>query len=148
MVLDNDMYSSLLRQNCKYARSKDKIKALVGYNNRNIRTKLIKDIKSVEYVDIIGTAQGGEELCKKITTLKPEIVLIQYNMGDMNGIDVIRCIKKESQSVPIFNMIIDDGIAEREIDTMYEIIGNKLNAIVTKENVLRVLKEYKEFIDS
>ena len=143
------MSNNLLMQNHEFRNDEKRIRLLIGHNNMETIIKLIEDIEKIEYVDIIGIAKDGEEVCRKISKLKPEMVFTQYNIGDMNGIDIVKLVKAESQnSVPIFNMIVENEITEKEIDIMYETIGNKLNAMVTKEEILNVLKEYKEYIDS
>ena len=45
-------------------------------------------------IKVIGTAQNGEDLLIKLTTSKPNILLLDLNMPVMNGLDVIPILKE------------------------------------------------------
>ncbi len=116
-----------------------------------IINSIVDKIKNIEYVDVIGTAMDGKEAYNKIIDLKPEMVFAKYNMENMNGLEVIESSKEKLESdVPIFNMIIDNNIKEKEIDKAYEIIGNKLNSLIEStdeipDSIANIINEYVEY---
>jgi DNA-binding NarL/FixJ family response regulator len=50
---------------------------------------------------VIGTAQNGEDLLIKLTTARPNILLLDLNMPVMNGLDVIPVLKEEHPDLKI-----------------------------------------------
>ena len=94
---------------------------------------------------------NGKEAYNKIIDLKPQMVFTKYNMENMNGLEVIKSLKEKLESdVPIFNMIIDNNVKEKEIDKAYEIIGNKLNSLIEStdeipDSIANIINEYVEY---
>ena len=129
-----------------------KIRTLIAHNDVNITNDIVKAIENLEYVDIVGTAKDGKETYNKIIDLKPEMVFAKYNMENMNGIEIAKSSKEKLENnVPIFNMIIDNNVKEEEIDKVYDMIGNKLNSLITEpisNNIVNIINDYKEYKNS
>ena len=129
-----------------------KIRTLIAHNDVNITNDIVKAIENLEYVDIVGTANDGKETYNKIIDLKPEMVFAKYNMENMNGFEIAKKKKKKLENnVPIFNMIIDNNVKEEEIDKVYDMIGNKLNSLITEpisNNIVNIINDYKEYKNS
>jgi DNA-binding NtrC family response regulator len=78
------------------------------------------DLLSQELTDlghVIGTASGGTEALAKVGTFDPELILLDYQMPGMNGVEVLREIRKTSQELPVV-MITAYGTIERAVETM------------------------------
>ncbi len=129
-----------------------KIRTLIAHNDVNITNDIVKAIENLEYVDIVGTAKDGKETYNKIIDLKPEMVFAKYNMENMNGFEIAKSSKEKLENnVPIFNMIIDNNVKEEEIDKVYDMIGNKLNSLITEpisNNIVNIINDYKEYKNS
>lgn len=129
-----------------------KIRTLIAHNDVNITNDIVKAIENLEYVDIVGTAKDGKETYNKIIDLKPEMVFAKYNMENMNGFEIAKSSKEKLENnVPIFNMIIDNNVKEEEIDKVYDMIGNKLNSLITEpisNNIVNIIDDYKEYKNS
>ena len=129
-----------------------KIRTLIAHNDVNITNDIVKAIENLEYVDIVGTANDGKETYNKIIDLKPEMVFAKYNMENMNGFEIAKSSKEKLENnVPIFNMIIDNNVKEEEIDKVYDMIGNKLNSLITEpisNNIVNIINDYKEYKNS
>ena len=129
-----------------------KIRTLIAHNDVNITNDIVKAIENLEYVDIVGTANDGKETYNKIIDLKPEMVFAKYNMENMNGFEIAKSSKEKLENnVPIFNMIIDNNVKEEEIDKVYDMIGNKLNSLITEpisDNIVNIITDYKEYKNS
>lgn len=129
----------------------NKIRTLIAHNDMNITNNILKSVENLEYVDIVGTAKDGQETFNKIIELKPEMVFTKYNMENMNGFEIVKSSKEKLENnIPIFNMIIDNNIREDEIDKMYEVIGNKLNSLITEpinDEIVNTINDYKELKD-
>lgn len=129
-----------------------KIRTLIAHNDVNITNDIVKAIENLEYVDIVGIANDGKETYNKIIDLKPEMVFAKYNMENMNGFEIAKSSKEKLENnVPIFNMIIDNNVKEEEIDKVYDMIGNKLNSLITEpisNNIVNIINDYKEYKNS
>ena len=129
-----------------------KIRTLIAHNDVNITNDIVKAIENLEYVDIVGTAKDGKETYNKIIDLKPEMVFAKFNMENMNGFEIAKSSKEKLENnVPIFNMIIDNNVKEEEIDKVYDMIGNKLNSLITEpisNNIVNIINDYKEYKNS
>ena len=129
-----------------------KIRTLIAHNDVNITNDIVKAIENLEYVDIVGTTNDGKETYNKIIDLKPEMVFAKFNMENMNGFEIAKSSKEKLENnVPIFNMIIDNNVKEEEIDKVYDMIGNKLNSLITEpisNNIVNIINDYKEYKNS
>ncbi len=129
-----------------------KIRTLIAHNDVNITNDIVKAIENLKYVDVVGTAKDGKETYNKIIDLKPEMVFAKYNMENMNGFEIAKSSKEKLENnVPIFNMIIDNNVKEEEIDKIYDMIGNKLNSLITEpisNNIVNIINDYKEYKNS
>jgi DNA-binding NtrC family response regulator len=61
--------------------------------------------------------QSGAEALAKIETFDPELVLLDYQMPGMNGIEVLKEIRKGNKDLPVI-MITAYGTIERAVETM------------------------------
>ena len=130
--------------------SNGKIRTLVAYNDEKVRENIIRMIKGLEYVDLVGVAIDGNEAYNKILDLKPEMVFARYNMPDINGLEIaIKTNENKSIETPVFNIFNDkNDIPEQELQKTIKVIGNKLNALIQEpyENrVEDIIKDYKEY---
>ena len=69
----------------------------------------------------------------------------------MNGLDLVKSSKEKLENnIPIFNMIIDNKVQENEIDEMYDIIGRKLNSVISSSDnisnsVVDIINQYNDY---
>ena len=133
--------------------SNGKIRTLIAHNDINITNKIVDAIKKLDFVDIVGTAKDGTETYHKIVDLKPEMIFTKYAMDNMNGLDLVKSSKEKLENnIPIFNMIIDNKVQENEIDEMYDIIGRKLNSVISSSDnisnsVVDIINQYNDYIN-
>ncbi len=57
--------------------------------------------QSVYSMNVLGTAQNGEDLLIKLQLLRPDILLLDLNMPVMNGLDVIPVLKENFPDLKI-----------------------------------------------
>ena len=128
--------------------SNGKIRTLIAHNDINITNKIVDAIKKLDFVDI---AKDGTETYHKIVDLKPEMIFTKYAMDNMNGLDLVKSSKEKLENnIPIFNMIIDNKVQENEIDEMYDIIGRKLNSVISSSDnisnsVVDIINQYNDY---
>ena len=68
-------------------------------DNHDIRLALEQIIGMAEGYSVAGSYISGEDALLKIPSIKPEIVLIDINLGGINGIEVVKILKKTMTDV-------------------------------------------------
>ena len=122
-----------------------KIKTLIAFNDTDTTNKIKKCFEQINYVDIVGVSDKGEDIYNKIVNLKPEMVFTQFRM---NGFNVKSTKEKLNDDMPIFNLLMSSNIEESEVNEMYGILGDKLNSLISEpysENIIDILEQYKEY---
>lgn len=130
----------------------NKIKTLIAHNDINITNNIINAIKNLDYVEIVGATISGEETYNKIVELKPEMVFAKFDMEDMNGFEIVKKSKEKLDSnIPVFNIFAEE-MPRNEIERIYNIAGQKFNAIISEEQyqseVPFILEQYKDYKES
>jgi len=77
------------------------IKVLIADDHQLFREGLVNLISSAPDIDVIGEAKDGKEATEKTKELKPDVVLIDIGMPEMNGIEATRILKKQQPEVKV-----------------------------------------------
>ncbi len=64
-------------------------------------------------------ANGGSEALKKIESFQPDLVLLDHMMPDLNGLEVLKELRKRGNEVPVI-MVTAHGTIERAVEAMKE----------------------------
>jgi DNA-binding NarL/FixJ family response regulator len=78
-----------------------KIKLLIVDDHRIMREGLISLLRNEPEMEIIGEAENGREAVLFARKLRPDVVIMDISMPDMNGMDAARRITSTSESVRI-----------------------------------------------
>ena len=70
------------------------IKVLVVDDSALFRTLLRNALQDIPDCEVVGTASDGAAALEKIVALRPDLVTLDVEMGDMNGISVLRELKR------------------------------------------------------
>ena len=65
---------------------------LIVDDERNARARLARLLQSAPAVQVVGEAASGAEAIAKIRNLAPQLVLLDVDMPDLNGIEVVRAL--------------------------------------------------------
>ncbi len=135
-------------KNNKMEKTMKKIKTFVEYKDEQIRNKIINTIKTLDFADVVGSAEDGEQTYKKIIELQPDMVFAEYKMTDMDGLELIKKSKdKLDKKTPMFN-IITNNIPFEELEKNSSDIGDNINALLEyndHERIIDILKSYREY---
>ncbi|MBW1899082.1 MAG: response regulator, partial [Deltaproteobacteria bacterium] len=72
-----------------------KLKVMV-VDDTIVYRKIVTDILSeLPDVEVVGTANNGKIALNKIASLKPDLITLDIEMPEMNGLDVLALIQKE-----------------------------------------------------
>lgn len=88
----------------------DKIRALVIDDSAIMRSLVSKFLNQNDKIEVVGTAINGRFGFSKLNRLKPDIIVLDLEMPDMNGIDFLKKAEDIGLKTPI---IILSALAKR-----------------------------------
>jgi|SRR5690554_4815162 len=88
----------------------DTIKLMIADDHQLFAEALMMVFKEMEEIEIVGVANNGKELLQLITQNIPDIVILDINMPEMDGIDCCKEIKKRNEKIKI--MILSSFYSE------------------------------------
>ncbi|MCM5661488.1 response regulator [Galbibacter mesophilus] len=77
------------------------IKVLIADNHPIVRIGLSTIFEKDEEIEIIGTVSTTTELFNILAVKKPDIVLMEMDIPEVNGITALRRLKKDHQSISV-----------------------------------------------
>ena len=75
------------------------IRVLIADDHRLFREGIEKLITASPDIDVVGHAENGKEAIEQVKKLSPDVIVLDLNMPDMNGVEVIKALHKESIDV-------------------------------------------------
>ena len=76
--------------------SSTKIKVVVAEDNTIVRKGIRRMLHNSQDIDVIAEASNGIEALQLVGDFKPDILLLDVEMPELNGIEVARTLKKSS----------------------------------------------------
>jgi DNA-binding NarL/FixJ family response regulator len=101
---------------------------LIVDDNRHVRNALRVCLQMNQGHEVCGEAENGQDGMELARQLKPDIVLLDYAMPNMNGLEAARLI---SASMPQCGMILFTMFASDELCTLAQAAG--VRAVVSKD---------------
>jgi DNA-binding response OmpR family regulator len=89
-----------------------------------------------EYFSEVYLASNGEEALDLYHTHKPDILLLDISMPVLNGLDLVKIIRKKNPDIPIVMLTAHD-----DRDKLLQAVGLKLDGYLLKPIELSHLKE-------
>jgi len=76
------------------------IRILVGNRQPVVLLGVQAIARSTPHVRVVGTFTSGRDLIDRAKTKRPDVLVISTELSDMNGIDLVRRLKKEGVGAP------------------------------------------------
>ncbi|MFC6345174.1 response regulator, partial [Nocardioides hankookensis] len=96
-----------------------RIRVLVVDDSVVIR-KLVSDLLAEDPdIEVVGTAVNGRAGLQKIALLKPDLVTMDVEMPELNGIETVRSLRQSGSRIPVimFSTLTERG-AEATLDAL------------------------------
>ncbi len=87
----------------RQTQNNNKIRVLLVDDHPMVQGGLISCLAFYEDIDVIGTTNDGKEAIEKAKEVKPDVIIMDISMPNMNGIDATEIIKEQ---VPEANVLI------------------------------------------
>ena len=75
------------------------IRVSIVEDNKFIKLALEQIIVNTEGYEMVGSFESGEDAVEFMPSLKPDVVLMDINMGVMNGIEAVRILKEKCPEI-------------------------------------------------
>ena len=84
------------------------ISIMVYEDNDNLRESLCSLLTLSEDYEILGESANCIDVVKQVQTLKPQVILMDIDMPEMNGIEAVRKIRQFDKKVQIIMLTVFD----------------------------------------
>lgn len=105
-----------------------KIRILIADDHRVVREGLAAILKSRNDMDVVGEAINGFEVIEKTKALKPDVILMDISMPQMNGVEATRAVRKISPEIGIVVLTMHDDDA-----TIFELVRTGVHGYLLKD---------------
>src|SRR4249920_2944596 len=86
----------------------EKLRVLIADDERPARSFLSSMLRTFKDVEIIGEASNGMEAVQRIETLRPDLALLDLQMPEVDGLGVVRLLRKERTPLIAFVTAYDE----------------------------------------
>lgn len=97
-------------------------------------------LETYEHIEVVGAESSAKEGLVKSKKTSPDVVLMDINMPDMNGIDAIELFKEQLPSAKLLMLSMHDSREYISTSTMYGASGYVLKDVSTSEIVAAIEK--------
>src|SRR4051794_21435830 len=87
------------------------IRVLIAEDHAVVRSGLLQLLTNADEITVVGAASGGEEAVTLAATESPDVVLMDLEMPDIDGIEATRRIRAENPEV---NVVLLTAFSDRE----------------------------------
>jgi DNA-binding NarL/FixJ family response regulator len=110
---------------------------LIADDHQNVR-KLIRAFLETETgFEVCGEAVDGLDALQKVASLKPDLIVLDFQMPRMNGLDTARILRQTLPAVPIILFTL-----HKESIPVAEVSSLGINAVLSKTDGLDLLASH------
>jgi two-component system response regulator DegU len=110
------------------------VTVLVADGHGEIREAVCEYLNRMQGIHVVAEALNGFEVIAKVEQLKPDIVLLDVGLPELNGIETARIVKRRFASTKVFLATLFD-------EALYEMEARRVAAegIISKSQLKRSL---------
>ncbi|MEW6735110.1 MAG: response regulator transcription factor [Acidobacteriota bacterium] len=114
------------------------IKVLIVDDHTLFRKGIRKLLESIEGTTIVGEAADGRDAIKKVSVLKPDVVLMDISMREMNGLEATREIRNTYPDTSVILLTMHDNEEHLKQSLEYGAAGYLLKDASAQELYLAI----------
>ena len=111
-----------------------KVRVLIVDDAVVVRRMLADILDSDPELEVVGTAANGKAALEKMPQVEPQVVILDIDMPEMNGIETLVEIRKRDGTIPV---IMFSTSTERGASTTLEALSRGATDYVTKPSTMR-----------
>lgn len=112
------------------------IKIMIVDDHSMIREGLKQLLELEGDIAVIGEAGDGLECIKLLEQIEPDVMLLDINMPNMNGLQVLEQLKRDNKKVKVLILTIHN-----EIEYLFKAVDIGVNGYVLKDSDSSILKQ-------
>ncbi len=125
------------------------MKILIADDEMLVRAGLKSSINwESEKLTIVGEADNGEKALRLVSELRPDILLLDINMPIMNGIEVLKELKRRKDPCKVIILSCHDEFEYVKDAMRYGAKDYILKHKIEPESIINILKEVKQSIEA
>lgn len=113
----------------------EKIRVMIADDHNMIREGLKQLLEFDGSIEIVGEASNGVECLEKLNICDPEVLLLDINMPEKNGIDVLKQMKADNSKIKVLILTVHN-----EIEYLMSAIDIGVNGYILKDSESSELK--------
>ena len=113
-----------------------KIKVLIADDHQLIRQGIMQLIELDEKISVIGEAKDGVECLGLLKKTKPDVLLLDINMPNKSGLEVLKSVKDKKKKLKILILTIHD-----ETEYLLNAVEAGADGYILKESGFDELRE-------
>lgn len=78
-----------------------RIKVFLADDHKITRTALKNIFSTAPDMEVVGEAANAEEVFQEIQKTKPDVIVLDLNMPEMNGLEILKRLRSEGNSTPV-----------------------------------------------
>lgn len=86
----------------------NKLRTIIADDERPAREFLKNLLREFDFVELVGEAENGSEAIEIIKNLKPDLALLDLQMPEITGIEVVKLIRKSQMPIIAFVTAFDE----------------------------------------
>jgi two-component system chemotaxis response regulator CheB len=122
-----------VEKDCDYMDTK---KILIIDDSAFMRRVISDIIKSDSRCEVVGTARNGKEGLDKIKELNPDVVTLDIEMPEMNGLEMLEQLKKTNINVPV--IVMSTLAIEGREETIKALELGAIDFVTKPQNIFKV----------
>ena len=116
------------------------VKVLVVDDTDHVRHMLV-DMLELDGFDVVGQASSGQEGISLCTEVKPDVVVMDYKMPDMDGLATAEGIRKDrpEQAIILYTAYLDPKLEQQAKEAGVALCIGKVEGLTQLERHIREL---------
>ncbi|QER42118.1 chemotaxis response regulator protein-glutamate methylesterase [Thermodesulfobacterium sp. TA1] len=120
------------------------IRVLVVDDSAIMRKLIVDILKEEKDIEVVDTAKNGKEAIEKAKTLKPDVITLDIEMPEMDGIEALKFLRKE---VPSTKVIMFSSLTQEGAKATIEALALGAYDFVPKPSTKSFLESVKQIKD-